>query len=146
MEAHLDSVLAEKGRAVYTIPASATVLEAVAEMNLTGVGALLVRENGSRIVGIFTERDVLKRVTAVCLDPVTTSVRSVMTPDVIAVPPSTTVGEAMALMTARRVRHLPVVDGDDLRGLVSIGDLTRWVVQRQQHEIGHLVAYITGRE
>ncbi|HET7738315.1 MAG TPA: CBS domain-containing protein [Tepidiformaceae bacterium] len=144
MRAHLSLVLAEKGSGVYTIPSNATVLEAVREMNAKGVGALLVIEQGS-VAGIFTERDVLRRIVDQGRDAATTQVSSVMTPEVMSVSPTTTVGEAMSLMTRERVRHLPVLAGDELRGMVSIGDLTRWLVRDQQDEIDHLVSYITGR-
>lgn len=144
MLARLRSVLAEKGSAVYATAPSATVRDAVREMNAKGVGALLVLEPVGRVVGIFTERDVLRRVVDEGRDPATTPVRAVMTREVVMVEPSLTVGEAMAIMTRLRVRHLPVVEDGTLYGMVSIGDLTRWLVSDQQEEIDRLVDYITG--
>lgn len=144
MLARLRSVLAEKGSAVYATAPSATVGEAVREMNAKGVGALLVLEPVGRVVGIFTERDVLRRVVDERRDPATTPVRAVMSREVVMVEPSLTVGEAMAIMTRLRVRHLPVVEDGTLYGMVSIGDLTRWLVNDQQEEIDRLVDYITG--
>jgi CBS domain-containing protein len=140
----LSAVLADKGPAVYAIEPGATVVEAVRQMNEKGIGALLVLES-DRPVGIFTERDVLRRVVDAGLDPRATRVRDVMTVDLLVVGPSTRVEEAMAIMTNRRLRHLPVMDGGRLLGMVSIGDLTRWVTREQQHHIEHLVEYITGR-
>jgi len=144
MYGHLSSVLADKGRTVYATTPKTTVRQAVREMNEKGVGALLVLD-GDRPVGIFTERDVLRRVVDPGLDPLATSVDKVMTKDLIVVEPTTSVEEAMAVMTRSRCRHLPVVEEGRVSGMVSIGDLTRWVSLNQQTEIRYLVDYITGR-
>ncbi len=139
----LSTILAEKGNAVYTVASGATVLEAVREMNEKGIGALLVVD-GNAPVGIFTERDVLRRIVDSGVDARTTRVTDVMTRDLHVVNSETTIEEAMTVMTHRRFRHLPVVDGATLIGLVSIGDLTRWMVRTQEHEIQHLTNYIQG--
>lgn len=144
MHGHVSAVIAEKGRQVYTVAPRETVREAVRHMNDSGVGALLVTE-GSHPVGIFTERDVLRRVVDVGLDPNSTRVAAVMTADLVVVELSTRVEQAMAVMTQRRCRHLPVVENGEVVGMISIGDLIRWVSMNQEVEIQHLVDYITGR-
>jgi CBS domain-containing protein len=108
----------------------ATVTECVRKMSAAKIGALLVL-NGDRLVGIFTERDALNRVLAAGLDPRSTKVSEVMTRDPVSVPPSTTVGAAMELVTQRRFRHLPVIDNGKVLALVSSGDLTHWLVKAQ---------------
>lgn len=143
MHTQLAVLVERKGPAVHAVPPSATVLDAVRGMNREKIGALLVRD-GERVVGIFTERDVLTRVIDRGLDPAATRVAEVMTSSLVTVGPRTTVGEAMAVVTEKRCRHLPVMDGDRLLGLVSIGDLTRWVTHHQAWHIEDLVRYITG--
>lgn len=144
MYGFVGSVLAEKGRQVYTIARTATVSEAVREMNEKGVGSLLVTD-GSRPVGIFTERDVLRRIVDADRDPALTRVGEVMTRDLAAITPAWHVEEAMRLMTERRLRHLPVMDGDQLVGMISIGDLLRWVTINQEDHIRAMTDYINGR-
>jgi CBS domain-containing protein len=102
-----------------------------------------VVENGQPI-GMFTERDVLVRVVDGERDANKTLVSEVMTRDLIVVRPETSVSDAMSIITHRRCRHLPVMDADTVIGLVSIGDLTRWVTRHQEVEIEDLVRYITG--
>lgn len=143
MYGFVSGILAGKGRQVYTVAPGATVRQAVREMNQHGVGALLVID-GERPAGIFTERDVLRRVVDAGLDPNTTPVARVMTTGLLVVEPSATVEEAMAIMTQRRLRHLPVVERGRVVGMVSIGDLTRRVSLEQDVHIRKLVDYITG--
>jgi len=140
----VSNVLAEKGRQVYTVRRGASVAEAVREMNEKGVGALLVLED-ERPVGIFTERDVLRRIVDADKDPAFTRVGEVMTRRLVTITPETHVEEAMELMTQRRFRHLPVMDADDLVGMLSIGDLMRWITLHQEDEIRVMTAYIVGR-
>jgi CBS domain-containing protein len=138
-------LLADKGRQVFTISIAATVREAVRDMNEKGVGALLVVHD-ARPAGIFTERDVLRRVVDPAVDPGATRIGEVMTPDPITARLDMRLEDAMAIMTDRRFRHLPVVDSAGLVvGLVSIGDLMRWVTMNQQSHIEHMTDYITGR-
>jgi CBS domain-containing protein len=144
MYGFISAVLADKGRHVYTTSRRATVRQAVREMNEKGVGALLVVDDDVPL-GIFTERDVLRRIVDAGLDPRTTIIDTVMTHDLIVVEPTTSVEQAMAIMTRKRFRHLPVVEGGQVVAMVSIGDLTRWVSLNQEVEIQHLVDYITGR-
>lgn len=139
----VSSVLAEKGRHVYTVEKTATVAEAVREMNEKGVGALLVME-GRRPIGIFTERDVLRRVVDADKDPALLRVAEVMTRHLIMIAPNFRVEEAMELMTARRFRHLPVVEEGEVVGMLSSGDLMRWVTMDQEEHIRQMSAYING--
>lgn len=144
MKHHVKRILEEKGNDVYAVNPEATVLEAVRRMNEHRVGALMVMD-GDRPVGIFSERDVLTRVLDGGKDPARTRVAEVMTTDLVCVRPETTVEEAMAVVTERRCRHLPVMEGERLHGLVSIGDLTRWIVKDQHIHIRDLVDFITGK-
>jgi len=141
----LADLLNEKGRQVYTIPRAATVCEAVREMDEKGVGALLIM-SGAEPVGIFTERDVLRRVVHVARDPMTARVVEVMTPHPVVARRDMRVEEAMTIMTNGRFRHLPVVDATGaVVGLASIGDVMRWMTIHQQSDIDHMTDYITGR-
>jgi len=144
MKSNLSAVLQNKGHEVLTIAPEKTVLEAVRTMNEHGVGSLLVM-NGDEVVGIFTERDVLRRVVDAELDPRTTKVAKVMTRELVTVRQRMTVTEAMAVVTEKRCRHLPVIEDGRLLGMVSIGDLTRWVSREQAFHIQDLVNYITGQ-
>jgi len=142
MHEALAAVLGQKGRDVYSIDPTASVAQAVATMNRHRVGAVIVLD-GKRPVGIFTERDVLRRIVGEGRDPETTRVSEVMTRELIAVHPTVTVAEAMAIVTERRCRHLPVIDDHELVGVVSIGDLTRWMSIGQKVQIQQLIEFIT---
>jgi CBS domain-containing protein len=135
-------LLESKGGRVETVSPDTTVLAAVRRMNERKIGALLVTES-DRPVGIFTERDVLVRVVAAGLAPDTTPVAEVMTRNPVVVRSEVTVNEAMLVSTGRRCRHLPVIDDGGLRGLISIGDLTSWVVRHQQRTIDDLHDYMS---
>ena len=144
MRQTLREILAEKGSGVLTVACEATVLDAVNVMNEHRIGAVLVLK-GERPVGIFSERDVLQRVVVPGLDPTATPVTSVMTGDVLTVPSTVSVEEAMAIVTETRCRHLPVMDGETLLGLVSAGDLTREAARGQSFEIRQLINYVTDK-
>lgn len=144
MKTKLRALLEEKGRQVHAVGPETGVLEAVHKMNEAGIGALLVLV-GEKPVGIFSERDVLRRVVGAGLDPATTRVEEVMTGALVAVQADATVEEAMAIVTEKRCRHLPVLAGEELAGLLSSGDLTRWATRSQQFEIQSLVRYIQGK-
>lgn len=134
-------LLARKGSAAFTITPGQTVLDAAALMNDKGIGGLLVVKGGE-LVGVFTERDVLRRVVAARLDPAATSVESVMTRDVITCAPDTQLDECRTVMTERRVRHLPVLGGGEIKGIVTIGDLLAMEVAEHRDTIGHLQNYV----
>jgi CBS domain-containing protein len=140
----INDVLREKGTAVHGIEASATVFDAIEKMVEVGVGALLVTDGG-RICGIITERDYLRRIAVEGRTSRATLVREIMTSPVICTESGADVAECMALMTHKRIRHLPVVDHERLVGLVSIGDLVRAVSKEQKFHVQVLTDYITGK-
>ena len=119
------------------------VSEAVAEMNRNRIGSVLVMDGG-RLRGIFTERDVLRRVVGAGVDPKRATVAEVMTSELVTIKAGTSIGEAMAIFTDKRCRHLPVLEGDRLVGLLSIGDVNRWLVDHHRAECEHLKNYIAG--
>jgi CBS domain-containing protein len=128
----------EGGRAIHSVGPDASITECVRLMTVGKIGALMVMEGG-RLTGIFTERDALNKVLARSLDPGSTKVSEVMTKDPYCIGPTTTVGDAMQLITERRFRHLPIVDNGRVLAVVSSGDLTRWLVQDQIGEVQELV-------
>ena len=137
-------ILDDKGHDVLKIDANASVFDAVKLMVDTGVGSVLVTEEG-KVAGIFTERDYLRRLTLEGRDDKETSVRDVMSSPLVVVTPDTEIDECMAVMTDRRVRHLPVVEGGDVMGVVSIGDVVKFKSKQQSFEIRYLTDYITAR-
>jgi CBS domain-containing protein len=143
MNTSISSLLEQKSGAVFTIPSTVTVADAVREMNAHKVGSVLVME-GSRLAGIFTERDVLRRVVGDNRDPRNTAITAVMTPDVLTVAPSVTVQEVMDIFTDKRCRHLPVMEDGHLVGVISIGDVSRWVANLHRAEAESLRQYISG--
>jgi CBS domain-containing protein len=142
MNAPISAILERKGRQVYSVPPTATIAEAVAEMNRHRVGSVLVMD-GPRLVGIFTERDVLRRVVGATLDPKQTCVTDVMSAEVITISGDATVEETTRIFTEKRCRHLPVVEGGCVCGTISIGDITRWIGETHRAEAEHLKNYIT---
>ena len=137
----VSAVLKEKAASVFSIAADATAASAVAEMNRHRIGSVMVKEGG-QYVGIFTERDVLTRIVSDQRDAGATPVSEVMTRDYRRITAKTSVEEAMQMMTDYRVRHLPVFDGDGLLGLLSIGDVTRWLLKVNQMEAETLRQYL----
>ena len=144
MENLIRTVLSQKGHDVYSIQNGASVYEAIAEMVVRNVGALLVM-NGQAVVGIITERDYLRKVILQGRSSRDTPVDTIMTRSLVFVAPENTVAEAMAIMTAQRCRHLPVFEDGQLKGIVSIGDLVRTTIAHQEFKIQMLHDYITGR-
>jgi CBS domain-containing protein len=138
------AILTNKGTHVLTIGKDATVIQAALLMNEHKVGALVVTE-GDGVAGMFTERDVLRRVVGEQRDPAKTRVAEVMTTEVICCEPHTPIEEARGAMKNRRIRHLPVVDGGRLCGLVSIGDLNAHQMTSQEHTIHLMHEYLYGR-
>ncbi|HEU4564929.1 MAG TPA: CBS domain-containing protein [Gemmatimonadaceae bacterium] len=134
-------ILARKGSAIFSVEPGATVLEAARLMNERVVGGVLVLV-GAEAVGIFTERDVLRRVVAERRDPAATTVREVMTSPVLVCRPDTSVEDCAAIMTSRRIRHLPVGDGAGLQGVVTIGDVLAFQVAEQETTIEALSRYV----
>lgn len=142
--ARVAEILAAKGGAVHRTGPETTAYDAVAAMVRHSVGSLLVTE-GESIAGIFTERDYLRRVLLEDRDPRTTPVREVMTPRIVCVDPSHALEDCMAIMTRQRFRHLPVVDGGRLVGVLSIGDIVKHLSAEREVEIRYLTEYISGR-
>ncbi len=143
--ANAHDILATKGADIVTVGPAITVLEATKLMNEHKIGAVVVVKN-RRVAGIFTERDVLRRVVAETLDPATTRVRDVMTDKVTCCYHDTTINEIRHMMKERKIRHVPVVDADgDLVGMLSIGDINAWSLRDGQVTIQYLNEFIFGR-
>lgn len=138
-------ILAKKGSQVWTIDGETSVLHAAQFMTERKIGALPVLD-GERIAGMFSERDILQQVVAEGRDPAQTKVADVMTVEVACCTSDTSLEEARGAMKNRRIRHLPVVDGDErLLGLISIGDLNAFQVADQEQTIFLLNEYLYGR-
>ena len=135
-------LLARKGTDVVSIAPTATVLDAARLMNDRSVGGVLVVNERNQLLGIFTERDILRRVVAAERDPATTKVNEVFTQSVVTCNPQTSVDECGVIMSTRRVRHLPVTDEGGLHGVVTIGDLLAHRVSEQETTIQHLNSYV----
>jgi CBS domain-containing protein len=130
-------ILGKKGSDVISVPPTETVVKAAQLMNERGIGGLVVTD-GKRLAGIFTERDILRRVVAQRRDPAATKVGDVMTSPVTACALETTVEECAAMMTAKRIRHLPVIGEKGLVGLITIGDVLAYQVSEQQATIDYM--------
>ena len=140
----LSEILDEKGADVLQVEADASVFEAVKRMVEANVGSLLVTEGGE-ITGIVTERDYLRRVALEGRTDNETAVGEIMSSPLIVVTPQATIDECMAVMTDQRIRHLPVVDGGQVVGVVSIGDVVKFKSKQQSFEIQYLTDYISAR-
>jgi CBS domain-containing protein len=139
----ISQILEDKGHEVLSVPPGASVYSAIELMAENGIGALMVME-GDRPVGLISERDYARKVILQGRSSRDTEVRDVMTAHVYCVGPEQTVEECMALMTEKRVRHLPVTENDRLVGIVSIGDLVKSIIAEQQFIIEQLEHYICG--
>jgi CBS domain-containing protein len=141
----VSQILRAKGEQLHCIWPTATVLEATRKMNEHQIGALVVMHEG-QVVGMFTERDVLRRVVAEQKPPSQITVGEVMTTEVICIRPDTDLEDASQIMKDKRVRHLPVCDDNgQLHGLISIGDLNAFYASNQEQTIHYLQEYIYGR-
>ncbi len=138
----ISSVLKGKGTAVASIAPSQSVYEAIAQMAERGIGSLLVMDGG-KPVGIISERDYARKVVLKGRSSRETPVADIMTSPVIYVTPDRTVDECMAMMTQARIRHLPVIEREKVVGLVSIGDLVKWIASAREVTIRYLENYIT---
>ncbi len=138
------SVLKHKGSEVWSVTPDQTVYEAIERMADKAVGALLVIWDG-KLVGIISERDYARKVILKGRSSRTTLVRDIMTSPVIFVTPRQAVDECMDIMTRNRIRHLPILENEKMLGIISIGDLVKWVVTEQEETIEHLQNYISSK-
>ena len=143
MDTPVAALIERKGSVVHAVASTITIADAVAEMNRKRIGCIVVVDEGS-LAGIFTERDVLRRVVGAGIDPKTVRVSEVMTTDVHTIGPEVTIEQTMELFAEKRCRHIPVLDHGVLRGLISIGDISRWMSDASRAEADHLKCYIAG--
>jgi CBS domain-containing protein len=140
----VDAVLQHKSHQLWSVPPDATVFDAIQLMADKNIGALLVM-SGERLVGVFSERDYTRKIALKGKSSKHTPVNEVVSSPIISVPPGSSVEECMRTMTEHRVRHLPVMDGEKLIGLVSIGDLVNWTISAQHVALNQMADYISGK-
>ena len=136
-------LLAEKPAEIHAVAPEAPMIDAIRLMAEKGIGAVLVMD-GARLAGILSERDYARKIVLMDRSSATTPVREIMTAELVTVAPTVTVEQCLELVTNRRIRHLPVLDGDEVVGVISIGDLVKSVIEAQRRELGQLQQYITG--
>lgn len=137
-------LLDRKGRGIISVAAESSVLDAIKTMAEKSIGSLLVMD-GDELKGIVTERDYARKVIVKGRSSESTAVSEIMSTDVTTTTTTETVNQCMTTMTDKKIRHLPVVDGDKVVGLISIGDLVQAIISDQQEEIQHLEQYISGQ-
>jgi CBS domain-containing protein len=140
----ISEILQNKPAGVCSVPPGATVFEAIREMADKNIGALLVME-GERLLGVVSERDYTRKVALRGKSSRETQVHEILSASLVSARPDSTVEECMRLMTEHRVRHLPVLEGGRVVGIVSIGDLVNWIISAQSQAISQLQSYISGQ-
>ncbi|MGH7940462.1 MAG: CBS domain-containing protein [Limisphaerales bacterium] len=140
----ISTLLHHKGSTVWSVSPEATVFDAIQIMADKNIGALPVVANG-KLTGIFSERDYTRKIALAGKSSKQTFVREITSAQVITVTPNDPVEECMRLMTERRIRHLPVMQSDELVGIISIGDLVNWIISAQDAAIEQMESYIGGR-
>jgi len=143
MKTSISVLLDRKESSIQSVSAATTVADAVKVMNERKVSSVLVMDEG-KLRGIFTERDVLRRVVGDKLDPTKATMNDVMTSGLTTVTTQTTIEEALEIFTQKVCRHLPVVEGDKVVGMISVGDLSRWLAEVHRAEAEQLKDYISG--
>jgi CBS domain-containing protein len=140
----IDAILSQKGTEIFSVPPSASVFEAIELMDSKNVGALIVMEN-DQLVGMISERDYTRKIVLRGKRSRETLVSEIMSTELTVAHPHEPVEQCLRLMTEKRIRHLPVMDGEKLRGVISIGDLVKFVISAQHATIAHLENYIYGQ-
>lgn len=138
-----DLLKTKSSNTIYSVSPEASVFDAMKLMSDGNIGAVLVMQDG-KIEGILSERDIVRKVDLLGKNTATTRVREIMTSKVLYIEPTQTLDECMAVMTGKRIRHLPVMDGERLLGVISIGDVLREVIHEQKFLISQLEHYIRG--
>jgi CBS domain-containing protein len=136
------AILGKKGNAVFSVAPNTTVYQAIEYMCDKNIGGLLITE-GDNLLGIFTERDYARKLILKGKSSKDTLISELMTPNPIGVTLDTSVEQCMELMTGKRIRHLPVLDNGKVVGMISIGDVVRFIFEEQKNIIEHLEGYIT---
>jgi len=139
----IEEILNHKGNAVWRVSPEMMVFDAIQMMADKNIGSLLVTE-GEKLVGIITERDYTRKVALKGKSSKQTAVREIISGQLVKVQPDNTVEDCMRLMTEHRIRHLPVLDGGKIVGVISIGDLVNWIISAQSSTIQQLQTYISG--
>jgi CBS domain-containing protein len=137
------NILHSKGNVVYSVEPDTMVYRAIELMCEKNIGGLLIVENG-HLVGIFTERDYARKLILKGKSSKDTPIKDLMTSNLVTVSPETSIDDCMRVMTGRKIRHLPVLDQGNVVGVISIGDVVRFVIDEQKSIIEHLEHYITG--
>jgi len=139
----VSDILASKGNEIWSVASDTTVFDALKLMADKRIGAVLVIDKG-QLVGLFSERDYARKIILVGKSSKSTPVRDIMSSKLVCVQPDQWTGECMGLMTEHRIRHLPVTAGEDLHGIITIGDVVKAIIAEKEQEIEHLQHYITG--
>ena len=145
MKSTVKELLAQKDKTVWTIEADATVYDALVKMAKKDVGALVVNDSNNKVVGIFSERDYARKVALYGKTSKDLKVSDLMTKELTVADPDSSIEECMTLLSQRHIRHLPILDGEDLIGVITIRDVLKQIIDDQQLTIQNLEDYIYGR-